>query len=107
MVSQRNWPKENHFASTTIPYDADKKVPVEKAGPVQLSCCVIEPHPEDPKKCIIKSLGKSSESEKIPKFALKMIIRSLIVKFRTMTGDFKQSKTYANLLKEGQNTGDN
>lgn len=78
MISRLNWPKENHYSTTSIPYDADKKIPVESANSMDISSCWIVPHPEDPNKSVIKGLGKSADSagfEKIPKFALKMVKR--------------------------------
>lgn len=74
LVTRENWPEQNHYAYCTIPYDAEKNVPVEKYGPVKIESGCIMPHPTDPNKAILSTLDKM-DMKYMPNFALKMLLR--------------------------------
>lgn len=100
LIVRRNWPEENNFSYCTVPYDSEKKIPVEKYGPIKIESGCMMPHPDDPNKCFINTITKA-DLRYCPDFAMKMILRKeMIAKFRTMTVGFKKSKTYADLIKE-------
>ena len=100
LIVRRNWPEENNFSYCTVPYDSEKKIPVEKYGPIKIESGCMMPHPDDPNKCFINTITKA-DMRYCPDFAMKMILRKeMIAKFRTMTIGFKKSKTYADLIKE-------
>ena len=100
IVVRRNWPEENNFSYCTVPYDKEKRIPVEKYGPIKIESGCIMPHPEDPNKCLLNTITKA-DLRYCPNFALKAMLRKeMIAKFRTMTVAFKKSKTYAELIKE-------
>jgi len=100
LITRKNWPAENHYSYCTIPYDAEKKVPVESYGPIKIESGCIMPHPEDPNKCILNTLTKADFGY-TPEFAIKMLLRKeMVQKFNTMQLAFKKSKTYEELTKE-------
>ena len=100
LIVRKNWPEENNYSYCTIPYDMEKKTPVEEYGPIKIESGCFMPHPDDPNKCFMNSLTKA-DLKYCPEFAIKMLMRKeWIQKFRAMTVLFKKSKTYAEMIKE-------
>lgn len=83
----------------TVPYDAEKKVPVEAYGAIKIESGCFTQDPTNPNKCNLYTMSKADLSM-VPNFGIKMMLRKeMIGKFNAMVQSFKKSKHYETLSK--------
>lgn len=94
---RKDFPEAGAQSWLSVPYDGEKRVPVEAYGAIKLeSGCFIQ-DPVNPNKCTLYSMNKADLSM-VPNFGIKMMLRKeMIGKFNTMVQTFKKSKHFETL----------
>lgn len=97
-IFRRDFPRPGDVTYLVVPFDKERHVAVEEAGPMKVKSGVLVPHPSgDPNLSVLYTLDMMSTS--IPEWGLSMLLKSMVKgEMKKRATKFRASSYYANLL---------